>query len=96
MTHTKAQNIKRAFEDWKKSNATELWHVYDRFSYAKENAMDYCKTLVAKFNGYGLKIIGSNCMKFSVGFIGEIDGKQAFFYITKSYDRFIYLDEMAV
>lgn len=94
MTHTKNRQIKRAFEDWKKATATELWHVYGRFSQAKVNAMEYCKSLMEKHNGYGLRIVSHNLNVFTVGFLGEIDGKEAFFYITRDYDRFATVDEL--
>jgi hypothetical protein len=94
MTHTRTQQIKRAFEDWKKSNDTELWHVYGRFSYAKNRAFEYCEHQKQMFSGYGLKIISHNTFSFSVGFIGIIDNKEAFIYITKDNDRYIFINEL--
>jgi hypothetical protein len=94
MTHTTTKNIKNAYNQYKRSHTTELWQCYDRFSYNKERAMEYCKKLVAKYNGYTGKIIGHNCMVFSFGFVGEYDNRPAFFYITRDYDRYIYLDEL--
>lgn len=49
-----------------------------------------------EYNGKALKIIGYNTMTFSVGFLGTVDGRAAFIYITKTYDRYIYIDEMEV
>jgi hypothetical protein len=94
MTHTTAKIIKNAYEQHAKSYYTELYHCYDRFSYNKEKAMEYCKKLMQKYNGELGRIIGYNCMMFSFGFFGEYNGKPAFFYITRDYDRFIYLDEL--
>ena len=100
MTHAKTTQIKKAYEQYKKSNCWELFHCYDNYSRAKENAMQYCKDLMQKYNGYGLYMIGSNSMTFSVGFIGKIPDnktgeiKEAFCYITKSYDRYIFIDEI--
>lgn len=94
MTHCKTKQIKLAHQQYKKSNSWELFHCYDNYSYNKEKAMDYCKELMSKYDGFGLYIIGHNSMTFSVGFYGKIDGKKAFFYITKNYDRYIYTDEL--
>jgi hypothetical protein len=44
------------------------------------------------YKGYDFRIIGGNCMSFSVGFkYKNKNGKEMFVYITKDYDR-----EMAV
>ena len=94
MTHTTTQNIKNAHTAYEKSTDYNLYHCYNNHSYAKEKAWNYCVEQMIKHNGSGLKVIGYNSMTFSVGFYGEINGKSAFFYITKSYDRFIYLDEL--
>ena len=94
MTHTTTKQIKNAYHNHEKSYYAELWHCYDRFSYNKEKAMEYCKKLMLKYNGQLGRIIGYNSQTFSYGFIGEINGKPAFFYITKDYDRYIYLDEV--
>lgn len=73
---------------------------YKTYSRQKENAFEYCINLVNKYYGYKPRILGSNTSKFSFGFIGLIEnektGKQesAFFYITKSYDRYILLKEI--
>jgi hypothetical protein len=54
---------------------------------------EYCMDLMKDHNGHGLKILSFNLFHFSVGFYGEMNGKKAFFYITKSYDRFFYLED---
>ena len=64
-----------------------LYDCYTKPSYAKFNAMEYCKKLCNQYNGYNLKIIGYNCMQFSVGFECMQDNELCFVYITKSYDR---------
>jgi glutathione peroxidase-family protein len=71
-----------------------LYDCYGSFSYAKAQAFEYCKELKSKYNGRGLKIIGYNSNRFSAGFIGEIENREAFFYITADYDRYIFLDEI--
>lgn len=76
-----------------------LEDCYTRYSAAKQNAYNYCMDLfMNKYNGYAhltkFAILGYNTMQFSFAFIGEIDGKEAFFYITRDYDRYIFVDEM--
>ena len=100
MTYTKNKNIKNAFVSYSKSTNYCLCDCYGNFSQAKENAMEYCKNLMQKLNGYGLKIIGFNSMTFSVGFIGEIPDnktgeiKKVFCYITRDYDRYIFIEDL--
>ena len=78
--------------DWYYSSAKELWQVYDRYSHAKENAMNYCKEMMKKYDGFDLCIISHNSNVFSVGFIFKDDeGKKIFAYITRDYDRFAYI-----
>lgn len=79
--------------DWYYSSAKELYQVYGSYSQAKVNAMEYCKEMMEKYNGYDLCIISHNCNVFSVGFIfKDDDGKKIFAYITRDYDRFAYLN----
>lgn len=100
MTHCKTTQIKKAFSNYFNSNYYRLSDLYSSYSINKERAFGYCMDLFLKYNGYDLKIIGGNCMTFSVGFLGEypdpVTGelKKAFFYITKNYDRYIFIDEI--
>lgn len=73
----------------KMSNTYSLNDCYNNYSYAKENAYNYCKDLQTKYNGYDFKIISYNTNQFSVGFYykNENDNTTRFVYITKSYDR---------
>ncbi len=65
----------------------ELRHVYGRWSDAKENAMDYCKSQMYKRNGNCLRIISHNAMVFTVGFtFTDEDGSEKFMYITRDND----------
>lgn len=74
------------YEDYKRSDATSLRDVYGSYSRAKEEAWDYCKELMYKFNGYGLRVISSSRYMFTAGFMFEEDGKQMFMYISPSRD----------
>lgn len=94
MKKCNSKQIKDAYKQYKHSCLYDLYHCYNNYSYAKQEAMNYCRQLEYKYNGYNLKIIGYNPMTFSVGFLGEIDNQKAFFYITKSYDRYILLKNL--
>lgn len=94
MIHTTAKNIKGAYQQYCRSNLYTLDDCYSSCSIAKRTAMEYCCRLFIEHDGAEMKIIGYNCMTFSVGFMGIVDGKNAFIYITKDYDRYIFLDEL--
>lgn len=96
MTHTHTQQIKTAYRNYCRSGNYNLYDCYEQPSWAKREAMDYCTRLMEENNGKALKIIGYNTMTFSVGFLCVIEGKEAFVYITKSYDRYIFINEMEV
>lgn len=74
------------YDAYQRSTSYELYDVYGRCSSAKMKAWDYCKELMYKFNGYGLKIISHNGYQFTAGFMFEEDGKTMFMYISKSHD----------
>lgn len=94
MTHCKTKQIKTAHNNYTKSNLYCLSDCYGTHSRNKENAFQYCLSLKEAYNGIQLRIISYNSQCFSVGFIGEIDGQRAFFYITRDYDRYILLNEI--
>lgn len=96
MTYSNTKQLKNAYRDYLRSTNYHLSDCYINCSYYKQKAFWYCQDLVKKYNGSGLKIIGYNSQTFSVGFIGEIFGKKAFFYITKTYDRCIYIEDLEV
>lgn len=57
-----------------------LYEVYDKPSYRKEQAWEYCRNLCKKYNGTNLHIVGHNTCTFSVSF--NIGDKVA--YITNA------------
>jgi len=79
-------------DSWRKE--TDIYGAYDRPSSRKIQAWEYCKELMRKYDGRGIFILGHNCMAFSVGFVGYIDGLKYFFYITKDYDRAMPLEKV--
>ena len=50
-----------------------LYDVYKKPSVYKQAAWDVCQRRCTIMNGHGLKITGSNCSTFSVGFKCTID-----------------------
>lgn len=90
----KASKIALAhYESYLKSNDRELYQVYNNYSRNKEYAFERCRSLMYDLEGYGLRIISSNSMQFTVGFeFQDTSGSPMFAYITRDYDRYCYLD----
>lgn len=79
------------YKIWNRSNDTELYHVYGKFSANKARAFERCKELMYKYGGRGLRILSHNSFSFTVGFEfpHPETGVLCFAYITPSYDRYI-------
>jgi len=86
--------MKSKYHQYRVSDMYSLYDKYKQPSDAKLLAYDYCADLCRDFNGRCLKVVGGNSMQFSAGFVGEIDGEEAYFHITKAYDRYIPLKEL--
>ena len=74
------------YEAYKRSYDYSLRDVYTSWSTAKEKAWDYCKELMDKFDGRGLKVISHSRHMFTAGFMFEEDGKTMFMFISPSRD----------
>ena len=83
--------MRSAYRRYGLSDIDDIYKAYGRPSSSKVHAWDRCKKMCEKYDGYGLRIIGKNCNYFSVGFIGTVDGKKAFVFITADNDRYMYL-----
>ena len=59
------ESYKRAFNRGPK---TELREVYGNYSHAKQEALDYCKSLQSRLNGYDGTIVGHSAHFFSYAF----------------------------
>lgn len=73
---------------YQQSYANDLSNVYGRYSPAKAQAWHYCENLMAKHDGWGLRIISHNVFMFTAGFLfrdPETDALK-FMYITKTAD----------
>lgn len=66
-----------------------LSDIYGSYSDAKERAYNYCTKLCDRFNGWGFRIVGHNCMKFSVQFEFEnpLNGCIMLAHITPYYNH---------
>lgn len=76
----------RNYDAYRNSTTYELHQAYGRYSEAKVKAWEYCKNLMRKFHGYGLKIIAHNGYQFTAGFMFEENGNKMFMYISKTHD----------
>ena len=82
------KNYSRVYRAYCNSNMTHLRDLYKNYSFNKEKAYYYCRNMFNDLNGYDFRIIGGNCMTFSVGFkYKNENGNEMFVYITKDYDR---------
>lgn len=94
MTYTKSKIIKSAYQQFLSSQKTQLSDCYANPTKAKREAFDRCIRLCYLHNYDRYRILGYNTNTFSFGFTGLLGNKPAFFYITKEYDRCIFLDEL--
>lgn len=83
--------------DWKELNngyyrndmycCHDLWDAYASFSWAKQQAYNYCNNLSLWLDGFGDCIPSYNTMQFTYNFMFELFGVQMYAYITKAYNR---------
>lgn len=92
LSHKRARDYYRRMLN---SEARELSDVYDSCSDAKHKAYDYCLELFEKYHGTNFRIVGHNCMVFTVAFEGVLPetGEVGIFVITRDYDYFHPYDE---
>lgn len=76
------------YADYQHSCAYDLSYVYSSYSTAKAQAWRYCEDLMAKHDGWGLRIISNNVFMFTAGFLFRDPDTDAlkFMYITKTSD----------
>ena len=53
----------------KRGAKTELYQVYNNYSNKKQCALNYCKELQYRLNGYNATIVGHSCHFFSYAFL---------------------------
>ena len=86
------KQFRGVYKSYKWSDMYDLDDLYINASIYKHRAYNYCRELYSKYNGYDFKIIGGNCMSFSVGFKFIENGIEYFAYITRDYNRKIAID----
>ena len=87
MEQVKWSKLESVYKRWMDSNKEYLWQCYPSgCSDAKYKAYSYCQDLMRKYDGRGGVIISHNGWMFTFGFVGQYDGKVAFFYITKEHE----------
>lgn len=69
-----------------KNKGKNLSEIYGRYSWKKEKALQYCKTLKAKKRGSGACFGGHNSDYFSYMFTYKQNGKKYLAYITYAND----------
>lgn len=81
-TTKKAQNL---IHNYEYANASELWQVYDNYSYAKQRAFEWCKERMHELDGYGFRICTFNTFQFTCAFKFMFEGEEWLQYHTASY-----------
>lgn len=69
-----------------------IWTAYKTPSSRKAQAWEYCKSMCADMGGHDLIISAAGCQTFSVCFKFEANGKPAYAYITRDYNRFCFAE----
>jgi len=94
----KNKQIKQAYARYKVSNTTSIYQAYEKPSEEKVRIYRmWLNKIIDKFNSdiLTIRIIGCNCMQFSLGFIFKDEqGIENFAYITKDNNRYCPLSEL--
>lgn len=82
-------------ECYKRSKATCLADVYGRYSRAKEEAFNYCRRLMAEYDGEDLRILSANTFIFTAcfQFMNKETGEAMLMYITPSKNKEVFWTE---
>lgn len=82
-------------EQYKRSRATCLADVYGRYSRAKEEAFNYCRRLMAEYDGEDLRILSHNTFRFIAAFqfMNKETGEAMLMYITPSKNKEVFWTE---
>ena len=79
---------------------TELYQVYGNYSHAKQEALDDCKSLQSKYDGYNGTIVSHNSFVFTYAFefvdyeLGGTNKVRWLYYITPSNDYKFSIEEV--
>ena len=64
----------------------DIYKAYTKPSVHKIQAWYEIEDMCKRLNGYGLSVLGHNCMKYSAAFKAVEDGIEKLFYFTADYD----------
>lgn len=81
----KAQGFMNAYNYARRTGHTDnLYSVYNNFSQAKYNALEYCKRIQREYNGYNACVVNGNSFHFTYAFeyVEENTGCVKLMYIT--------------
>ena len=94
MIKSKAKRMAYAYDAYLNSDNFYLEHVYNSYSYEKEQAYNFCVTLLRNMNGMGLRIVSHNIYVFTIGFMALIDNEICFVYVTKTATYYCPIDTL--
>jgi hypothetical protein len=83
--YTKSKQIKANYDYYKRKLnelPCTLEQAYKTASAYKHQAFNYWYNYVQTHQAMGLRVLGHNCMQFTLGFIYIEDGEEYFAYIT--------------
>ena len=63
-----------------------IYDAYKNPSVYKTRSWYAIEEMCRRMNGYGLSVLGHNCMKYSAAFKAVEDGVEKLFYFTADYD----------
>lgn len=86
--------IRNYYEQYRRTAATTLRDVYDRYSGAKQNAFDYCVNLQKGCDGYRGRVVSYCTNYFTYGFLYEYCGRCYFAIITPAKNESAPVDEL--
>lgn len=82
----------RAFSRGLWNYPRDIYEAYTKPSIYKVRAWEYCRNMCRDMGGHDLIISAAGCQTFSVCFKFEADGKPAYAYITRDYNRFCFAE----
>lgn len=97
MKHTKSKEIIKShycYQMYRSFLSKDLSKTSGVFQEKVDKRYHHCLDMMERYQGKDLKVLSPWWKKLEFAFFGEINGKQAFFRITKRHDRYIYIEEL--
>ena len=70
----------------RRNGIVDIYTAYKNPSIYKARAWYQIKEMCDRLNGYGLTVLGHNCMKYTAAFKAIENGVEKLFYFTADYD----------